>query len=203
MKRRQAMKIAMSCVAMSCLALSLAACSVAPTQAHKEAQAQTRAPMQMPTQQEALFVARVERVTLAPRGGMACPELCPSTFTRNDDGSTEVCISNDGGCQKTEVQVERVLLGTVQPGPYSFEGRIGEWSGSAHFPVTHAPILVHVRPGLVEWAPVIGKDGQQQVRLKAFRFGVVAGVDLGALARDESDAVPLDAIAQHLAGAPH
>lgn len=198
MKRRQAMKLAMSCVA-----LSLAACTGAPTQAQKETQTQARVQMQAPTQQEALFVARVERVTLAPRGGMACPELCPSTFTRNDDGSTEVCIANDGGCQKTEVQVERVLLGTVQPGPYTFEGRIGEWSGSAHFPVTHAPILVHVRPGLVEWAPVTGKDGQQQVRLKAFRFGVVAGVDLGALARDESDAVPLDAVAQHLAGAPH
>jgi hypothetical protein len=190
-----------------CIALSLAACSGAQTRVQNEAPApipvQTRAPMQTPTQQEALFVARVERLTLAPRGGMACPELCPSTFTRNDDGSTEVCIANDGGCQKTEVQVERVLLGTVRPGPYTFEGRIGEWSGGAHFPVTHAPILVHVRPGLVEWAPVTGKDGQQGVRLKAFRFGVVAGVDLGALARDESDAVPLDAVAQRLAGAPH
>jgi hypothetical protein len=202
MKLRHAMKK----IAVSCVALSLAACTVAQTQAQKETrtptQAQTQVQMQMPTQQEALFVARVERVTLAPRGGIACPELCPSTFTRNADGSTEVCIANDGGCQKTEVQVERVLLGTVQPGPYTFEGRIGEWSGSAHFPVTHAPILVHVRPGLVEWAPVTSTDGQQRVRLKAFRFGVVAGVDLGALARDESDAVTLDAVAQGLAGAP-
>jgi hypothetical protein len=186
-------------IIVSCIALSLTACTVAQTQTQMKTQAQA----QMQTQQEALFVARVERISLAPRGGMACPELCPSKFTRNDDGSTEVCIANDGGCQKTEVQVERVLLGTVQPGPYTFDGRIGEWSGSAHFPVTHTPILVHVRPGLVEWAPVTGQDGRQQVRLKAFRFGVVAGVDLGALARDEGDAVPLDAVAQRLAGAPH
>ncbi|WP_036173143.1 hypothetical protein [Massilia sp. 9096] len=192
-------------IVLSCIALALTACTVAPTQAQKETQmpTQTRVQMQTPTQQEALFVARVERISLAPRGGMACPELCPSKFTRNEDGSTEVCIADDGGCQKTEVQVERVLLGTVQPGPYSFDGRIGEWSGSAHFPVTHTPILVHVRPGLVEWAPVTSKDGQQQVRLKAFRFGVVAGVDLGALARDEGDAVTLDAVAQRLAAAPH
>jgi hypothetical protein len=202
MKLRQAMKMVVSCIA-----LSLTACTVAQTQTQAQKETQTRmktqAQMQTPTQQEALFVARVERISLAPRGGMACPELCPSKFTRNEDGSTEVCISNDGGCQKTEVQVERVLLGTVQPGPYTFDGRIGEWSGSAHFPVTHTPILVHVRPGLVEWAPVTSQDGQQQVRLKAFRFGVVAGVDLGALARDEGDAVPLDAVAQRLAGAPH
>jgi hypothetical protein len=194
-------------LALASIALSLTACTVAQTQAQKDTQpqpqARARVQMQTPTQQEALFVARVERISLAPRGGMACPELCPSKFTRNEDGSTEVCISNDGGCQKTEVQVERVLLGTVQPGPYTFDGRIGEWSGSAHFPVTHTPILVHVRPGLVEWAPVTSQDGQQQVRLKAFRFGVVAGVDLGALARDEGDAVPLDAVAQRLAGAPH
>lgn len=195
MKSRQLMKRVMPA-----MALTLAACAT--PQKPMPAQAPTQVQMQMPTRQEALFVARVERITLAPRGGMACPELCSSTFTRNADGSTEVCIANDGGCQKTEVQVERVLLGTVRPGPYTFDGRIGEWGGS-HFPVTHMPILVHVRPGLLEWAPVIDKEGQQSVRLKAFRFGVVAGVDLGALARDESDAVALDAVAQRLAGAPH
>jgi hypothetical protein len=185
MKLLRTMKLVLSSMVLSC-----AACAMAQTQAQSQAQ------------QEALFVARVERVTLAPRGGIACPELCPSKFSRNEDGSTEVCIANDSGCQKTEVQVERVLLGTVQPGPYTFDGRIGEWSG-AHFPVTHTPILVHVRPGLVEWAPVTSKDGQQLVRLKAFRFGVVAGVDLGALARDASDAVTLDRVAQRLANAPH
>ena len=176
-------------IVLSCLLLSLAACAGAQTQTQG--------------QQEALFVARVERITLAPRGGMACPELCPSTFRPNADGSTHVCVSNDGGCQKTEVQVERVLLGTQQPGPYTFDARIGEWS-DVHFPVTHAPILVHVRPGLVEWAPVTtSKDGRQLVRLKAFRFGVVAGVDLNTLARNGEEGVALDAVAERLATAPH
>jgi hypothetical protein len=181
MKPHEAMKIVLSGVA-----LALAATASAQTQG----------------QQEALFVARVERITLAPPGGAACPELCPSTFSRNADGSTHVCVSNDGGCQKTEVQVERVLLGTLQPGPYTFDARIGEW-GDVHFPVTHAPVLVHVRPGLVEWAPVTSKDGRQLVRLKAFRLGVVAGVDLSTLARNGEDAVALDAVAERLATAPH
>jgi hypothetical protein len=180
-------------IVLSGLALSLAAAASAQTQ---PPQTQTQ------TQQETLFVARVERITLAPRGGMACPELCPSTFNRNADGSTHVCVSNDGGCQKTEVQVERVLLGTQQPGPYTFDARIGEW-GDVHFPMTHAPILVHVRPGLVEWAPVTSKDGRELVRLKAFRFGVVAGVDLNTLARNGEDTVALDAVAERLATAPH
>ena len=184
MKPLEAMKLVLSGVA-----LSLAATAGAQTQTQG--------------QQETLFVARVERITLAPRGGTACPELCPSTFSRNADGTTHVCISNDGGCQKTEVQVERVLLGTQQPGPYTFDARIGEWS-DVHFPVTHAPILVHVRPGLVEWAPVTtSKDGRQLVRLKAFRFGVVAGVDLNTLARNGEEGVALDAVAERLATAPH
>jgi hypothetical protein len=181
MKPHEAMKIVLSGVA-----LSLAATASAQTQG----------------QQEALFVARVERITLAPPGGATCPELCPSTFSRNADGTTHVCVSNDGGCQKTEVQVERVLLGTLQPGPFTFDARIGEW-GDVHFPVTHAPVLVHVRPGLVEWAPVTSKDGRQLVRLKAFRLGVVAGVDLSTLALNGEDAVALDAVAERLATAPH
>lgn len=182
---------------LACLALTLAAGADAQTQ---PPQMQTQ--VQPQPQQEALFVARVERITLAPRGGMACPELCPSTFSRNADGSTHVCVSNDGGCQKTEMQVEWVLLGAQQPGPYTFDARIGEW-GDVHFPVTHAPILVHVRPGLVEWAPVTSKDGRKLVRLKAFRFGVVAGVDLRTLAPNDEDGVALDAVAQRLATAPH
>lgn len=150
--------------------------------------------------QESLFVAKVERVTLAPNGGQYCPDRCAENGRRNPDGSTHVCISNDGGCEKTEFVVDRVLFGEMQAGPRTFDSRIGEWGGT-HFPVTGASILVHLKPGFVEWAPVTVRDGQQMVQAKKFqRGGTVNGLDLRALAQGDEDGVPLDVVAKHLAG---
>lgn len=149
--------------------------------------------------QESLFLAHVQRVMLAPPGVQFCSDLCVAgSSVRQPDGSIRVCVSNDGGCQKTEVQVDRVLLGDLQPGPHTFDNRIGEWGGM-DFPVTERPILVHVKQSLVEWAPVTIRDGQPLVRVKAFRHGgKVAGVDLRAFARNDEDEVPLATLTERL-----
>lgn len=164
---------------LSCVVLSLAASTAAQAQ-------------------ESLFVAHVERVTMEPRGGKYCEDPCPTNGHRNPDGSTSFCISNVGGCEKSEYVVDRVLLGDMQTGPHTFENRIGEWGGTS-FPVTHAPILVHMKQGIVDWAPVTVKDGRQVAQVKAFRRGgVVSGVDLRSLAHSDEDTVTLDALVEHL-----
>lgn len=148
--------------------------------------------------QESLFVADVVRVALEPRGGQSCPDLCAANGRRNADGSTHVCVSNDGGCEKTELHVGRVLAGDMQPGPQVVYTRIGEWGGT-HFPVTAASILVHIKPGLVEWAPITVKDGRQLAQVQAFRRGGnVNGVNLRSLAHGEKDLVALDALVELL-----
>lgn len=147
---------------------------------------------------ESLFIAQVERVTLEPRGGQYCPDLCAGSGSRNPDGSAYVCISNDGGCEKTEFVAEKVLFGDMQPGMHTFSTRIGEWGGT-HFPVTHVPILVHIKPDFVEWAPIISKGAQQLVKVKDFRHGgIVGGIDLRSLANGDEDAVPLDTLVKLL-----
>lgn len=146
--------------------------------------------------QESLFVANVMRVTLEPSGGQYCPDLCATNGRRNADGSTHICVSNDGGCERTELHVGRVLVGDMPPGPQMVATRIGEWGGT-HFPVTAAPILVHIKPGLVEWAPVTIKDGRQLAQVQAFRRGGnVNGVDLHSLAHGDKELVALDTLVE-------
>ncbi|WP_156116699.1 hypothetical protein [Massilia sp. 9096] len=148
--------------------------------------------------QESLFVAHVERVTLEPRGGQYCADPCAANSHRGRDGTAYVCVSNEGGCEKTEFVVDRALLGDMQPGPHSFDTRIGEWGGT-HFPITHEPILVHMKPGFVEWAPVTVKDGREVAQVKAFRHGgIVSGVDLRSLADGNEDSVTLNVLIEHL-----
>jgi hypothetical protein len=148
--------------------------------------------------QESLFVAHVDRITLTRKGGPYCADLCAANGRRNPDGSTYVCVSNDGGCQKTEFVVDRVLLGDMQSGPHTFDARIGEWGGT-HFPIGHETILVHVNAGVVEWAPILDLGGKQQVLVQLFRRGgTVGGVDLRALAQGREDGVALDDLIGHL-----
>jgi hypothetical protein len=109
-------------------------------------------------------------------------------------------MSNDGGCQKTELVADRVLLGDLQPGPHTFDARVGEWGGT-QFPIGYQAILVHVKAGLVEWAPILDMGGKQHVLVQSFRHGgTVGGVDLRALAQGREDGVALDALIEHLPG---
>lgn len=159
---------------LACAVLSFAACAAARAQ-------------------ESLFIAHVERITLAPNDSRFCPPLCPASGTRKPDGSTFVCVSNDGGCQKTEVQVERVLLGDTRPGLQTFETRLGEW-GKPDFPLMHQPILVHLAPGRTEWAQIWPKDGREYVKIAAFHHATVGGIDLAALPQAEKGYVALDTL---------
>lgn len=144
--------------------------------------------------QESLFIARVERITLEPRGGQYCPDLCAENGRRNPDGSTYVCISNDGGCDRTEYSVSKVLVGDIPVGPNKLNSRIGEWGGT-HFPISNQPILVHMKPGFIEWVAVVEKNGRHLAKVKAFRHGILdSGVDLRKLAQDGDDGVPVETL---------
>lgn len=148
--------------------------------------------------QELLFIATVQRVTLEPRGGQYCPDLCDGKGRLNSDGSSQVCFSNDGGCDHTEYVVNKVLLGEIQLGTHKFDTRIGEWGGT-HFPVSNQPILVHMKPDWIEWVPIVHKDGRQRAKVKAFRYGILeGGIDLRALARDDEDSVPLETLVERM-----
>jgi hypothetical protein len=148
--------------------------------------------------QESLLVAHVDRITLTRKGGPYCADLCPANGRRNPDGSMHVCISNDGGCQKTELVADRVLLGDMQSGPHTVDARIGEWGGT-QFPIGYEAILVHMKSGLVEWAPILDVGGRQHVLVQRFRHGgTVGGVDLRALAQGREEGVALDALVEHL-----
>lgn len=148
--------------------------------------------------QDALFVAHVENILLEPRGGQYCPDLCAGNGRRNADGSTYICMSNDGGCETTELVTERVLQGTMQLGPQQLKARIGEWGGT-RFPLMHGPILAHLQGNAVHWIPIDVKDGRQWIRLHSSRLSPYIGsLDLRTLPQERDGYVALDAIAEQL-----
>lgn len=148
--------------------------------------------------QDALFVAQVENIVLEPRGGQYCPDLCASNGRRNADGSTSICMSNDGGCETTELVIERVLQGDMQRGPQQLKARIGEWGGT-RFPLMHRPILVHLQGNAVHWTPIDVKDGRQWINLRSLRLSPFIGsLDLRLLAQEDGR-VALETLSEHLA----
>ena len=78
------------------------------------------------------------------------------------------------------------------------DARIGEWGGT-QFPIGYEAILVHMKSGLVEWAPILDVGGRQHVLVQRFRHGgTVGGVDLRVLAQGREEGVALDALVEHL-----
>ncbi len=148
--------------------------------------------------QESLFIAKVERITLEPRGGQYCPDLCAENGSRMPDGGTRVCFSNDGGCEHIDYVVSKVLFGNTPLGSNKLDTRIGEWGGT-HLPLSNQPILVHMKPGFTEWVSIVVKDGQQRAQVAAFRHGILdSGIDLRTLVKDGEDSVPLDSLLERL-----
>ncbi len=148
--------------------------------------------------EDALFVAHVENILLEPRGGQYCPDICAGNGRRNADGSTYICMSNDGGCETTELVIERVLQGDMQLGPQQLKARIGEWGGM-RFPLKHEPILVHLQRDAVHWIPIEVKEGRQWIRIQSLRLSPYFGsLDLHTLAQEREGYVALDALAEQL-----
>ncbi len=151
--------------------------------------------------EEALLVGRVERITLQPAGTQECPPSCPPQQPAGADGSTRVCVSNAGGCQRTAFQVERMLLGAGQPGLRDFSSRIGEW-GRQDFPLIHAPLLVHVVDGRVRWSEIVERDGQAWFAAAPLKGDVIGGVPVASLDADAGGLVPLARLVGRLVERP-
>lgn len=148
--------------------------------------------------QDALFVAHVENILLEPRGGQYCPDLCAGNGRRNADGSTYICMANDGGCETTELVTERVLQGDMQLGHQRLKARIGEWGGT-RLPLMRGPILVHLQRDAVHWLPIDVKDGRQWISMQSLRLSPYFGsLDLHTLPQERDGYIALDAIAEQL-----
>ena len=150
--------------------------------------------------QESLLIGRVERISLLPLGTKACPSTCtPSGPDAN--GMIRVCVSNMGGCQHTEFQIDRVLMGDDSVGPATFKQRIGEW-GKLDFPVSNKPILAYVdqERGIVHWALVTERGGRLYFEAKLFAQGAIAGVAIASLPPDSNGEIALDQLIERLPG---
>lgn len=108
--------------------------------------------------QDVLLTGHVRRVVLHPSGGPECPPVCPAPAARNPDGSNRVCISNDGGCQIMDVDIDHVYRGAASGMTRRFTSRIGEFGPS--FPVTTRQLVVSERGGVVSWSEATERDGR-------------------------------------------
>lgn len=145
--------------------------------------------------QELVVTGHVKRVVLQPRGAEDCPEPCPPPAP----GSRHVCVSNAGGCQTMDVEVDHVYRGAAVDGIRRFRTAIGEWGPT--FGVTTARIVVVQNDAEnVSWSPLTERDGKLFFDPKRIRWignsrtappdseGLVALDD--ALARADADVEP-------------
>lgn len=138
--------------------------------------------------QDVVLTGHVQKVTLLPFGVDDCPPPCPP-----NDIPGRVCISNAGGCQIMEVNVDKVLLGEAGP-VRIFKTHIGEWGPT--FGVTTSPIVVSEDAGNVSWSEAVMRDGKIYIESKRLRhIGDVNARDLGP---DEDDLVSLDAMLERV-----
>lgn len=136
--------------------------------------------------QDIVLAGHVQRVILQPSGTKDCPPSCPAVVTVNPDSTQTVCISNGGGCQTMEVEVDHVYRGEATERIRVFKTRIGEWGPS--FPVTEKQIVVSEHAGHVFWSVATLRGGRIFVDPKRLRS--VGGVPIAAAA--DGDLVSLD-----------
>lgn len=143
--------------------------------------------------QHVVLIGHVKRVILQPSGTKDCPPPCPAVATVHSNGMQQVCISNGGGCQTMEVEVDNVYRGGAIGRIRQFKTRIGEWGPS--FPVTDKQIVVSEEAGNVSWSLATVRDGRVFVDPKRLRS--VGGVPTSAAG--DSDLVALDEVLAHSA----
>lgn len=138
---------------------------------------------------EQLFAGQVQKIVLRPSGVNGCPPPCPEAQP-DEHGITRVCVSNQGGCQSTDIPVQQVFLGDARPGStITVESRTGEWGGTT-FPSGPAPVLVSLDERSHRWAELATRDGK--LFFKAARLPQLGGIDPRALPADADGMVSLD-----------
>lgn len=144
---------------------------------------------------EVLVAGRVDKIALLPSGTDACPRVCPQIATPLPNGGTHVCISNDCGCQVTDIKVDQLLLGTDPGAVLQVTSRLGEWCKPT-FPISDSPLLVHLRNGTARWSLL---DTQQAARrFDAKPFDTIGKVRVDTLTHDGGK-VRLDELIDKLA----
>lgn len=144
---------------------------------------------------EVLVAGRVDKIALLPSGSNACPALCPQMATPLPNGGTHVCLSNDCGCQVTDIKVDKVLLGNDPGAVLQVTSRLGEWCKPT-FPVSSSPLLVHMRDGTAHWSLL--ETQQAARRFDAKPFDTIGKVRVDSLPQDGGK-VRLDELIERLA----
>lgn len=143
---------------------------------------------------EVMFTGRVEQVTLRPSGSNGCPPPCEAKPSGAPD-SRYVCVSNEGGCQETLVEVDDIVFGDVRRPKTTLHTRTGEWGGTT-FPVSRDLILVYADGRSYNWTWATRRDGK--LLIDTSRRRMFGGVRLDTLVRDEQGMASLDDLLVHL-----
>jgi len=120
--------------------------------------------------EEQLIIGRVSSIILKPSGSESCPDLNASKT--NADGITVLTISNDCGCEETNIQIEKTLLGQQTASNMQLQNRTSEWC-RPRFPVSQSDLLIHIDGNTTSWSIVTNKDKKHLFNVKNLRKLVV------------------------------
>ena len=137
---------------------------------------------------DVLLAGHVQRVILQPSETGDCPSPCAADFAGQPNAAQRVCVSNAGGCETMEVEVDQVYRGQAGS-TRTFRTRIGEWGSS--FPVTRQRIVVSEDNGNVSWSFATMRDGRVFIEPKRMRR--IGGVTTAPEGKDD-ELVALDDI---------
>ncbi|MFZ6863227.1 hypothetical protein ACO0K7_11405 [Undibacterium sp. Ji67W] len=126
--------------------------------------------------EEQLIIGRVTSITLQPPGSESCPDLNASKT--NVDGTTVLTISNDCGCEVTNIQIEKTLLGSQTASNIQLQNRTSEWC-RPRLPISQSDLLIHIDGNMTNWSIMTNKDKKSLFNVKKFtKIGGVAVKDL-------------------------
>ncbi len=117
--------------------------------------------------QELLLAARVDKISLLPRGSRECADPCPQTQTELPNGNVSICISTSCGCQVTTLIVDKVLLGETSTGPMQVKANLGEYCKPT-YPISSQTLLIHLKDGATHLSVLDNVQGTARFDAKAF-----------------------------------
>lgn len=139
---------------------------------------------------DVVLTGHIQKVTLLPFGADDCPPPCPP-----NDNPRRICISNAGGCQIMEVNVDKVLLGDAG-WVRTFKTHIGEWGPT--FGVTTSKVVVSEEAGNVYWSKATVREGSDRIYIDPKHLRRIGQVEASALAPNEEGLVSLDAMLERV-----